>query len=313
MRVFKKYNPFLTILYALRLHYYPSDGKIAQKVERMYRNMLSKGKGEDAVISHTNGQRQICNFAHQLPFYQKHFPLYDRQLAKLCLFIQKHLRQTINIIDVGANIGDTVLNIGIKDAYYLCIEGAPQYSRYIKHNLKGYQYALENVYLCDNNDTANYVIQSSNGTGHLIQNEGLGDTVNIVTLDHLMNSKYGDIQFDLIKIDTDGFDFKVIRGAIQCMQKWHPLLFFEWDKAFCKEQGEDPLSIFPILDRLGYKECILFDNYGNVFVNVDTNNTALLKSYIDNTIGDGLPYYYDVLAIPENKGYNAAELISLFL
>lgn len=312
MRVFKKNNPFLTILYALRLHYYPSDGKNAQKVERMYRNMLSKDKGKDAVISHTNGQRLICNFAHQLPFYQRHFPLYDRQLAKLCLFIQKHLRQTVNIIDVGANVGDTVLNIGMKDAYYLCIEGNPQYSKYIKYNLKGYQYALEKVYLCDNNDTANYVIQSSNGTGHLIQNEGHGDSVNIVTLDHLLNSKYGNKQFDLLKIDTDGFDFKVIRGARHYLQRYHPLIFFEWDKAFCKEQGEDPLSIFPVLDELGYKECILFDNFGNVFDNVDTKNTALLKSYIENTIGEGLPYYYDVLAIPNNGNYTTKEILSIF-
>ena len=136
--------------------------------------------------------------------------------------------------------------------------------------------------------------------------------MNTVTLDHLLNSKYGDIQFDLIKIDTDGFDFKVIRGTKECLQKWHPLLFFEWDKAYCKEQGEDPLSIFPILDELGYKECILFDNFGNVFANVDTNNTALLKSYIDNTIGDGLPFYYDVLAIPNNGNYTTKEIFSIF-
>lgn len=312
MRVFKKYNPFLTILYSLRLHYYPSDGKIAQKVERMYQNMLSKAKGKDAVISHTNGQRLICNFAHQLPFYQKHFPLYDRQLARLCLFLRKQLHRTINIIDVGANVGDTVLNIGQKDAFYLCIEGNRAYSKYIKSNLRKYNYSLEEVFLNDNDTSYNYDIEASNGTGHLIHAKEQDKGVRLITLDSLLENKYPNKKIDLLKIDTDGFDFKVIRGSRNCLQRWQPLLFFEWDKAFCKEQGEDPLSIFPILDELGYKECILFDNYGNLFDKIDTNNISLLRTSIENTIGEGLPYYYDVLAIPENKGYNAAELISLF-
>lgn len=313
MRVLKKYNPFLTILYALRLHYYPSDGKIAQKVERMYRNMLSKDKGEDAVISHTNGQRLICNFAHQLPFYQKHFPLYDRQLAKLCTFLHKQLHRTINIIDVGANVGDTVLNIGQKDAFYLCIEGNKTYSKYIKSNLRKYKYSLEEVFLNDNDTSNNYNIEASNGTGHLVHAKEQDKGVRPITLDSLLANKYINKKIDLLKIDTDGFDFKVIRGAKQCLQKWHPLLFFEWDKAFCKEQGEDPLSIFLILDELDYKECILFDNFGNVFANVDTNNTALLKSYIDNTIGDGLPYYYDVLAIPQSHALSTKQIYNLFV
>ena len=313
MRVFKKYNPFLTILYALRLHYYPSDGKIAQKVERMYRNMLSKGKGEDAVISHTNGQCLICNFAHQLPFYQQQFPLYDRQLAKLCSYMHKQMHRKINIIDVGANVGDTVLNIGLKDAFYLCIEGDTNYSKFIKSNLRKYNYTLEEVFLNDNDSSCNYNIAASNGTGHLIHTEIQDHSVRLISLDTLLEEKYTEKKIDLIKIDTDGFDFKVIRGAKQCMQKWHPLLFFEWDKAFCKEQGEDPLSIFPILDKLGYKECILFDNFGIVFANVDTNNTALLKSYIDNTIVDGLPYYYDVLAIPQNHTLSKKQIYKLFV
>jgi FkbM family methyltransferase len=274
--------------------------------------MLAKNKGEDVVISHTNRQRLMCNLAHQLPFYQKQFPLYDRQLARLCLFLHKRLNRTINIIDVGANVGDTVLNIGLKDAFYLCIEGNGTYSKYIKSNLRKYNYSLEEVFLNDDDTLCNYNIEASNGTGHLIYAKKQDKGVRLVTLDSLLESKYPEKEIDLLKIDTDGFDFKVIRGAQNCLQKWHPLLFFEWDKVFCKEQGEDPLNIFPILEELDYKECLLFDNFGNVFDKVDTNNTALLKSYIDNTIGDALPYYYDILAIPQNYALSIKQIYNLF-
>ena len=132
------------------------------------------------------------------------------------------------------------------------------------------------------------------------------------TLDQLIDAKYKDHIIDLVKIDTDGFDFKVIRGAMQCLKQWRPLLFFEWDKAYCEEQEEDPLSIFPILDNLGYSDCILFDNFGNPLGFVQTSDITKLGNYIEKTIGNGLPYYYDVLAVNKEGAFNASQLYKLF-
>lgn len=33
---------------------------------------------------------------------------------------------------------------------------------------------------------------------------------------------------NLIKIDTDGFDFKVLRGAQRTLKEYAPVIFFEW-------------------------------------------------------------------------------------
>lgn len=305
-------SPFHSIVFNLALIRYYYDTKNSRRIKKLY-NRLLNGQSKDAsVLTRFYGKPFFCPFLHKLLFYQKEFPLYDKQLPKLCHWMQKKIARKLNIIDVGANIGDTVRSIGIKDAFYLCVEGDMSFSKYIKRNLKGYDYAIENVFLNDKDNSSSYIIESSNGTGHLKRLEGNGDNINLLTLDELLETKYPDIRIDLLKIDTDGFDFKVIRGAKKCLIKWKPLLFFEWDKAFCKEQSEDPLSIFPILDELGYKECILFDNFGNLFNHVDTSNVSLLESYIDNTIGDGLPYYYDVLAIPNNVEYMTKEILSIF-
>ena len=115
-----------------------------------------------------------------------------------------------------------------------------------------------------------------------------------------------------MKIDTDGFDFKVIRGTLLCLQKQHPLLYFEWDKEFLEEQGEDNLSIFPLLFEFGYTKCILFDNFGNPIGIVGVNDYCNLNNYIENTRGDGLPYYYDVLAVPEMSSFDVKQLYCLF-
>ncbi len=315
MKSFIKYNLFLSIVYALRLHFYFKDGKIAKFISRLYQKLLYYGRGSRVIKSHTNGQKMICTFGHQLPFYQIGYPLYDRQLSKLCHYLHNEQKRPINIIDVGANVGDTVLNIGLKDAFYLCIEGNDSFAKLIKHNLKHrYKYSLETCYLTDNPTDKNYRPEITNGTNRLVlsDNNSCEGGIFTQTLDQLIDEKYKDCIFNLIKIDTDGFDFKVIRGASHSLKQWKPLLFFEWDKAYCKEQGEDPLSIFPILEELGYLDCILFDNFGNPFDFVQTLDITKLSYYIENTIGDGLPYYYDVLAINKNGYYNTNQLINLF-
>lgn len=301
-----------TLIYNIVIFSSHKKSRIVRRINREYRRLMSTNSINSPVLTYLNKKPFYCPFSHRLLFYQKEFPLYDKQLSKLCLWMGNKLGKKVNIIDVGANVGDTVRNIGIKDAFYLCIEGDTSFSKYIKPNLRGYDYAIEKVFLNDGKNTSGFVVESSNGTGHLKKVDDAINKINLITLDELLEAKYPNIRFDLLKIDTDGFDFKVIRGAQNCLRKWEPLLYFEWDKAYCKEQGEDSLSIFPILDELGYKECILFDNFGNVFNEVATNDTSFLKSSIDNTIGDGLPYYYDVLAIPNNKDYSAKELLSIF-
>lgn len=315
MKKIIKYNLFLSIVYSIHLHYYIKSGKNAQRANRLYRKFLISGKNNCIVKSKTNGHPFFCNYAHQLPFYQKQFPLYDRQLSALCHHLHNELRRTINIVDVGANVGDTVLNIGLKDAFYLCVEGNESFAKLIQYNLNHrYNYSLETCYLTDDSTEKNYRPETTNGTNRLVLSDNNSCEKGVITqtLDQLIEAKYKGRIFDLIKIDTDGFDFKVIRGAKQYLEQWHPLLFFEWDKAYCKEQREDPLSIFPILDNLGYSDCILFDNFGNPFNLVQTSDTTELCDCIEKTIGDGLPFYYDVLAVNKEGAFSASQLYKLF-
>ena len=264
------------------------------------------------VLTFLNGRLFFCPFSHKLLFYQKEFPLYDKQLSKLCHWLQKEIDRNIKVIDVGANIGDTVRNIGNKRAYYLCIEGDHSFSKFVRPNLRGYDFDIEEVFLGDKKSSSTYCFESSNGTGHLSKTNSLDNGISLNTLDDLLETKYSNKVFDLIKIDTDGFDFKILRGAQNCLQKQHPLVFFEWDRQYCNDQGEAPLSIFSFLNENGYSECVLFDNYGNVFGKAKTGDVKKLEAYIVNTRIEGKPYYYDVLAIPDAWDVDVNQLYGLF-
>lgn len=305
-------NPFYSAIYAVALRYCLSSSKRARKAQRLYNWALRKGKGDAVVRTRTNGQRLFCNFSHRLPFYQKEFPLYDRQLAKLCAFLQRQYDRPLNIVDVGANVGDTVLNIGLKDAFYLCVEGNDYYGKYIKRNLHQYRYALEKHYLTDDDHQGSFSVETANGTARLV-NSGSSQGVPLVTLDWIINNKYGDCHFDLLKVDTDGFDFRVLRGSEAFLKRDAPLVFFEWDRESWEDQGEKPMEVMPFLSSLGYDNCILFDNFGASFCALSVADEDLLSKYILNTHGDGLPFYYDVLAMPNSMDPELQErIIALF-
>ena len=303
---------FYSVLYHLAVARPLPDSKFSRRVKRWYADALD-GKAKDyPVLTRVNHQWFLCPFSHQLTSYQRDYPLYDRQLARLCCWLHGKLRRKINIIDIGSNVGDTVVNIGLKVAFYRCVEGDENFSKYIHSNLNHrYHYSLERCFLTDNPHEGSYSFTASNGTGRLTTS-GENLVTGLSSLDELLRKNHEGMVFDLIKVDTDGFDFKVIRGAQQCLKEQQPLLFFEWDKASCKEQGEEPLSIFPFLEELGYQECILFDNFGHLMEKLDMGNKVLLQSYLDNSIGEGLPYYYDVLAVPGKGVFSADELFSVF-
>lgn len=299
-----------TIIYHFALHTCTSVSLFSRVINKVLYKLQTSIIKNIPVTNILNKQTFLCPFSHKLLFYQKLFPLYDRQLPKFCSLLREKLEIQLNIIDVGANVGDSVLNIGIKDAFYLCIEGDESFARYIPFNLKDYNYSVEKYFLSDTNDNLPYGVSSSKGTGHLVKTQ-IGKTA-VVTLDNLIEKKYPDKLFILLKIDTDGFDFKVLRGSKKLLMTQHPFIFFEWDMAFLKEQGEDYLSIFQLLFEYGYTDCILFDNYGNYFNLVKTNNHHLLKKYIEGTRIKGSPFYYDVLAIPDSSTVNIEEICNLF-
>lgn len=202
------------------------------------------------------------------------------------------------MIDVGANIGDTVVFTNIPEGKYLLIEGEDSYNQLIDKNLKQNHIPtqnaiVENVFIgdCDKHFSNNL----QDGSGSLkasLDKKG----ITTVSLDDVV--KKHNFKPNFIKIDTDGFDFKVIRSAKETLKQYTPILFFEWDKFFLKNQNENPLSIFPILQKLGYYDIFIFDNFGNLLCRENINNLDNLQRLLDYTEKSNKNiYYYDLLTL----------------
>src|SRR5262249_26864144 len=66
----------------------------------------------------------------------------------------------------------------------------------------------------------------------------------------------------LLKIDTDGFDIAILRGAQVWLAAAQPVLFFEYDPHFWPPVTPDGGRLFGELAELGYGPLIAYDNFG---------------------------------------------------
>ena len=91
---------------------------------------------------------------------------------------------------------------------------------------------------------------TKNGTAHVVLGEG-GDLLQVQTLDDLLTA-YPEFSCpDVIKIDTDGFESAILRGAKDVLASSKPVVFYEWHPDFYNMAGEDNISHADFLMELG--------------------------------------------------------------
>lgn len=116
-----------------------TDSKIVTKLYLKLRAVILKFSNPLIEVSF-RGFRFVMPFSHTIFIFQKMYPNYDMALGKIARII-RNKQGYLNMIDVGANIGDTACFSKVSDAKYLLIEGESSYSRLIPTNM-AYNYGI---------------------------------------------------------------------------------------------------------------------------------------------------------------------------
>jgi len=211
---------------------------------------------------------------------------YDKTTSNI---IYRFLHKNAISIDVGANVGALTLLMAkiATQGTVIAIEPGPVIFERLKANIElnpdlsariiAYQIGVgkEGGDLFWNEDANN------RGNAGLLQNSGI--VVPVVTLDSLVEP-LGLEALDFIKIDVEGMEHEVIRGALQTISRFRPLVYFETLEAFREFRGFDIYgAICDDLSKLDYS--LFFVNRNSLH---ETENLKVLSS--SNT-----------LAVPEEK------------
>jgi FkbM family methyltransferase len=168
------------------------------------------------------------------------------------------------VLDVGTNVGETVLNFSKRVGPVGSVHGfevIPATFERCRRNLEINQatnVVLNNVGLAHQKGMFPVEKPSPRNSGGDrlatdVKSDYVGPMITVTTLDDYIGEK-GLQRVDLVKIDVEGFEMNVVRGAHATLQRLHPVLFIEISDGLLRRQGSSGSDLVAVLIALGY-EC----------------------------------------------------------
>ena len=187
-------------------------GEMGRLCRRLRRWILKTS--DPLVMWELNGRKLRLRLSHQLPFYRREFPTYSANLERLARTLHQ-VHKRLVMIDAGANIGDSVALAGIgPDDACLLIEGEPDYLELLRENTADLPGAVcLGAMLSDQPGSADVHLISTGGTAQLVAADAHTHSTPLVTLDTVVQQHPSFQEAHLLKIDVDGYDFRVMRGG----------------------------------------------------------------------------------------------------
>lgn len=259
---------------------------------------------------YTIGRHQlILPDDHQLDQYQSTWHRYDTALGYIAQVIFQKYPQT-SAIDIGANVGDSSALIQTyQDVPILCIEGNPEFLEFLYYNASIIgNIEIEESFVGADGEIVNFGYMTSQGGTASIVNAVDSDGLFLTELKSLASILQEHPAFQnakLLKIDTDGLDFSIIQKSTSVISALKPVLYFEYDISFTSNGRDESLDALKALFECGYKNFVLYDNYGNYLLSLssqDYDKFIDLNTYLfSNRFASGMTavYYLDVCAFAE--------------
>jgi len=279
-----------------------------KKIWERFRSFLIK-MGDHNVSWELAGRPCILPLSHSLPYILNEHPQYSAAIPRLAHLLTKRM-PGFSMIDVGANIGDTTLMVReVSDCPILSVEGDNRYFSLLQRNIQN----LSNVsavraLLGERQETISASLNTAAGTGSL-QSCEKSKALEIRSLDMVLEEFPPFQNARLLKIDTDGYDLKILRGARSLLTNHQPILYFEFDPYFLKQTGEEPISAFEFLKDLGYETVIVYDNFGDLLLTTTVGEQSLWQQLCNYLGNRGGSFYFDLCIFPKSEDEIACEFI----
>lgn len=197
--------------------------------------------------------------------------------------INRYVRQGMTVIDVGANMGCHTLRmaklVGEKGrviAFEPMSWPAAKLQRNIE--LNGFEnIVVERIGLSNARKREENVYFRTSWTlnGGSAPDSMKAESINLVTFDEY--AKENNIErIDFLKIDVDGYEYKVIQGVQETLKRDMPLILIELGSYTLRNAGDDINDLVNMLSAIGYK--FISENTLAEFPDTDT----MIKSIPEN-------------------------------
>jgi FkbM family methyltransferase len=278
---------------------------------RMWAASNRRSRGSVAIRLH--GRRVVLNAAHPYPAFLRRWPTYNAPLVELVHQTALSRGAPVDVMDIGAAVGDTALLLldRCEDdvGHVACVEGDKEFLAYLHANLgDDARVSIHEALLSDDGSEIAGLLRTHAGTASA-QGAGLVPTIR---LDDLATN--GGLRTDVLKIDTDGFDGKILAGSTRVLQRDQPAVIFEWHPRLYEATGNDWHLPFEVLRACGYERLLWFTKFGDFDhvqqddypAEIDTRARVCLEDR-----GPAPDWHYDIVALTSDSRVDDRALAAL--
>lgn len=256
-------------------------------------------KFNDPPVSMPWCRRQIlAPLSHELARYRAFFPFYNTNLGRVANAMVRVSTKPLYAIDVGANIGDTgllLLDSGISAV--LCVEGSPHFFRYLRANTSDEPgITIAKALVAYQGGPPRVILKESRGTARMEPADG-EDGLATCTLDEAVAGYGLNRTVHLLKIDTDGYDGRILLHNGHFIGTHRPVVFAEADVTFDMENDSAVITrALEMLRGLGYRNFLVFRNTGEVACTADLIRD--IPKFIEHLERGTFGAYADIVLFP---------------
>jgi FkbM family methyltransferase len=288
----------LEAVYKKAISTFYSDKMLSRVTARLTMKLIRKivVKHDPLIHYKLNGYDLKIPMSHALPLVIQEYPDYSGNLARVAkCVLQKY--PDLAIIDIGANVGDSVFMLKREACCpILCIEGDAKFFEILSLNTAQCEHVtVRKVFIGDADKNISKELKIIAGTAHLAESNH--KVTEVRTLAGVLSTEPQFAAAKMLKIDTDGFDSTIIRGAADFITAAKPVIFFEYDPYFLAKQNDDGISIFPWLSSFGYELIAIYDNLGRYILSLPLAESVMIEDMHRYLLGRGGKVYYDICAV----------------
>jgi FkbM family methyltransferase len=245
------------------------------------------------------------------PVWTRQWPAYNDPVVELVHQAALAEGRPVSVIDVGAAMGDTALLLHAMCpddiSALLCVEADDLFVRFLSHNVRGVRGATYIHAALGDGEPIPALIRDRRGTAIAA---GAVRTPS-KTLDDVV-SAWGESP-DVLKIDTDGSDGRILAGAQATLDRYRPAVIFEWDPGSFLRTGADWREPFEVLAATGYSQFVWFTKYGefsHFMLELDRASIVAQAEFCLSTRARH-EWHYDVAALPSASRVSLVNLADL--
>jgi FkbM family methyltransferase len=244
-----------------------------------------------------------------LPTYIHRHKKYDRFLP----FLVSKIRNYGLVVDVGANVGDTLVAMATNNPnlQYLCLEPDWKFFQYLELNSTSVKEKFPETKISLKREFVGINVNEVSltgkfGTKHATSKTSAAQTFSSKSLDSILEEMDLSGGVILLKSDVDGFDWDVLDSSINAIKRSEPILFFE---VAIIEGGqiENYKRTLKTVQLAGYDFWYIFDNFGQfIFHSQDLSLVFQMLDYLEKNRTDQRNrtiFYFDIL-VSTNKDRN---------